>query len=254
MLIRSIGNNSITISQPAHAWVSGQIARNWSNAQAPSVEPFEELCLAAEQHDIGWLPWEMAPTLNPETGLPHSFRQLGTETHLQLWSQAGTFALAFGRFPALFVSLHGTGLYKRFGPGLDAPKVVRDTVETFLKKEYAFQKRLIESLSREPCYREHVTPEAIKRNQSLIALWDGISLVLCGGLAEPQTMGDYQLTPLEGEGERVAIDPWPFRSDSLTVILEGRCLTGPYSSETELHRALAGAEWVRLPITLVPEH
>jgi hypothetical protein len=254
MLIRFDGEDAIIISQPAHAWVSGQLARNWGNDQTPGFVPYEELCLAAEQHDIGWVPWESAPTLNPETGLPHSFRQFGTETHLDLWSRAGRFALAYGRFPALFVSLHGTGLYERFGPGPDAPQDVREAVNTFLKKEYAFQQRLIESLSSDPEYAKDISPEAIKHNQRLIALWDGISLVLFSGLAEPIAMGDYQLSPLEGDGERVSVDPWPFSANSLELSLEGRRLTCRSATEEELHQTIDDAEWVRLTVTLVHEN
>jgi hypothetical protein len=42
MLVRGDG---LVIGQPAHAWVSGQLARAW----AGPVEPWEEVCLAASE-------------------------------------------------------------------------------------------------------------------------------------------------------------------------------------------------------------
>ncbi len=50
----------LLISQPAHAWVTGQMARQWGNEQFVTL--MEEVCLAAEQHDIGFRSWEEAPT------------------------------------------------------------------------------------------------------------------------------------------------------------------------------------------------
>ena len=66
----------IAISQTAHAWVSGQLARQWGNERFPSCAPIEPLCYAAEQHDRGFLDWERQPTLNPKSGLPHTFEDI----------------------------------------------------------------------------------------------------------------------------------------------------------------------------------
>ncbi|HEY9905552.1 MAG TPA: DUF3891 family protein, partial [Candidatus Sericytochromatia bacterium] len=70
MLYRTIGENRICITQPTHAWVSGQMAQVWGNEMFGLVAPYEAVCLGAQQHDIGWLPWESAPTLNTDTGYP----------------------------------------------------------------------------------------------------------------------------------------------------------------------------------------
>ena len=56
MLLR----DDVCIGQPAHAWISGQLARNW--ARDP-VEPWEEVCLAAEQHDVGMAGWDRPPAI-----------------------------------------------------------------------------------------------------------------------------------------------------------------------------------------------
>ena len=53
MLFRQDDQGVIAISQPAHAWISGQLLRAWDR------EFSEPLLLAAEQHDIAWLDWEV---------------------------------------------------------------------------------------------------------------------------------------------------------------------------------------------------
>ena len=104
MLVR---DDMIVIGQPSHAWLSGQLARAWSPT------PREEVCLAAEQHDIGMAAWDAEPKLNPETGLPRSFMQLELDDHLECWSRAARLVLPQSRYAALLVSLHGTALYER---------------------------------------------------------------------------------------------------------------------------------------------
>src|SRR3712207_5677659 len=107
MLLRPDGDAVIAIGQASHAWVSGQLARAWRD-----VSPREEVCLAAEQHDVGMAQWDLAPTLNPDTGRPHSFLEMPLATHLKLWSAAPAKLLTQSRYAALLVSLHGTTLYE----------------------------------------------------------------------------------------------------------------------------------------------
>jgi hypothetical protein len=59
--------------RPCHAWLSGQMARAWGNRRFAAPAPYDEVCLAAGQHDIGWLDWEMKPALDAGTGLPEEF-------------------------------------------------------------------------------------------------------------------------------------------------------------------------------------
>jgi hypothetical protein len=253
MLIRPEDDSVLLISQPAHAWLSGQLARAWGNEDGPGFDPFEDVCLAAEQHDIGWLQWETSPTLNKETGLPHSFRELPRRTHLQIWGRARRYAAIYGRYAALLVSMHGTGLYERFGPGDDAPETERRMVETFLKRERAAQQRLIEGLAGDRRYEELVKPEVLERNQSLIALWDGMSLMICGGIDdEGVTIGDYTLQS-GANGESITVDPWPFREGSVSVFVEARRLNGRFERQPGLQAALNQAETVALGFNLKKE-
>src|SRR5436190_24297657 len=81
MLFRSQSSGVLAISQPTHAWISGQIQRAWDENLG------ETLLLAAEQYDVGWLDWETEPTFNPSTGRPHLFREVGAATHTPMWAK-----------------------------------------------------------------------------------------------------------------------------------------------------------------------
>src|SRR3954453_19182237 len=118
MLLRPDDDHVICIGQPAHAFLSGQLAAAWR----PRPEPFEEVVLAAAQHDAGMADWDAAPELNPETGLPQSFMEMDLGTHLRLWTHAPRRVLPQSRYAAVLVSMHGTALYemrKRRTPELE---------------------------------------------------------------------------------------------------------------------------------------
>src|SRR5918998_6839827 len=133
MVVREHEDGLLAIGQPSHAWISGQLARAWGNERFVSVWPWEEVCLAAEQHDVGMAGWDLEPELDPDTGRPRSFMRMALETHLELWSAAPHRLRAQSRYAALLVSLHGTALYERRDLAPLAPDDAR-AVRSFLER------------------------------------------------------------------------------------------------------------------------
>ena len=169
MLLRRDGDGLIAIGQPAHAWVSGQLARAWGNDAFGAVEPWEEVCLAAEQHDIGMAAWERRPSFNAETGLPRSFMELTLDEHLGMWSAAAGLVVPQSRYAALLVSMHGIALYEL----RDLARLSEDDagrVREFMAAQRALQDALRRSLGADE--------ELLRRNQRLVWTWDSLSLGL----------------------------------------------------------------------------
>jgi hypothetical protein len=242
MLLRRDGDDVIAIGQPAHAWLSGQLARAWGNEAFGAFEPWEEVCLGAEQHDAGLAAWERAPTLNPETGLPRSFMELTLDEHLAAWSSAGPLVLAQSRYAALLVSLHGTALYER--RDLDRlPPAEADQIRTFLASQRALQADLQASLG--------APDEEVRRNQRLVWTWDSLSLGLLLGWAPyelhtvPAAHGEVEIAVGED-----TLDPWPFAADRVALRCEGRRLRGRFDDEEAMRAALAAAPWETIAIEL----
>jgi hypothetical protein len=61
MVLRHDASGVLAIGQPAHARLCGQFARAWGNERFGTVEPLEEVALGAEQHDLAWSDWDIAP-------------------------------------------------------------------------------------------------------------------------------------------------------------------------------------------------
>lgn len=260
MMYRDDPGGRLAIGQPAHAWVCGQLARAWGNARFGAVTPWEEVCLAAEQHDVGMAAWDSAPTRNPATGRPYSFMEMPTPVHLALWRAAKSLTLPQSRYAALLASLHGTGLYERRNLANDPPEI-RAAVEQFLSDERAYQSHLIDSLRADPHYAAHATPEAITRNRALIRAWDALSLALCVGARE-RTVADVPtadatpatlaLTAMDESGLSYQLAPWPFQPAEVSLTVDGRRLPGSYDGDAEMAEALAEAPWATLRLRLRP--
>jgi hypothetical protein len=247
MLLRPDGDAVIAITQPAHAWVSGQLARAWGNERFGRVEPWEEVCLAAEQHDVGMTDWELTPTLNAETGLPHSFMEIDLETHVALWSAAPKRVLPQSRYVALLVSLHGTALYERRDLDRLTPEDAK-RVRTFLDDQRELQARL------KP---DDVTDDEVARNRRLVWTWDSLSLGLLLDwwpyeLREVPTADGTVDIEVRGEADVVTLDPWPFAADRVGVKAEARRLAGRYDDEAAMRSALTRAPWITLRRELRP--
>jgi hypothetical protein len=256
VLFRPLPDGSaLAISQPAHAWISGQLAREWGGAAA-GVEPLAELfILAAEQHDIGWLPWEAAPTRDPATGRPYDFVSLPRAQHTALWA-AGveTAAAAYGPHVALLVSLHGLAIYA-LTP--DETRTADDlaAVRRFRAEQQAVQARLRAGVTAREA-------ELAEQRAILLAL-DLMSLVICGAMGRerrrtppvPLAVGATRLAlAFADDGwEHLTVDPWPFRDARVTVgCLARRLPPGGFDDEAAMRAALAAAPVTPIAATLTP--
>ena len=238
MLLRPDGDAVVAIGQASHAWVSGQLARAWRD-----VEPREEVCLAAEQHDVGMAHWDLAPALNPSTGRPQSFMEMPLEVHLALWSAAPQRLLTQSRDAALLVSLHGTALYER--RDLDRLSAEdADAVRAYLAGQRALQERLAGEVG--------ASAEDRRRNQALLWAWDWLSLALLLDWAPSSLEGAVPLAIAPAGGGAVTVDPWPFDPAELRVRCDGRRLEGRYEDERSLHAALERAPYAPVEVALRP--
>jgi hypothetical protein len=251
MMFRDTANGTIAIPQPSHAWISGQIMRAWGNAEFGVIDPFEDVCLAAEQHDIGWLTWEQAPTINPATGRPHGFRDLGVLRHTAIWTLGTAMAGVFGRYPALLVSLHGTGLYAGFDAAA-ASADEADAVRAFLEAQQAIQRRLLCSLATDPRLAPYAADRIVERNRGLVRTADRMSIAICTALSDPAVRSadpreaivrdvpaasgvtDIRLRAAEADMSAFTVSPWPFAAAQVRVFCEGVLLPPGPLGEAEV--------------------
>jgi hypothetical protein len=257
MLLRGDGSDVLAIGQASHAWISGQLARAWGNARFPVPQPHEEVCLAAEQHDIGMALWDLEPTRNPETGLPYAFMEMPLREHLGLWGAAPGRLLAQSRYAALLVSMHGARLYAR--RDLDAlADQEAAAVHQYLTAQRRLRDELVDSLAADPQTAPSVEEWALADNSQLIWAWDFLSLAICLDWAPrsapkvPSAQGRVELAVAPGDQpRRFALEPWPFEGDRLVVHCDARRLSGTFQTEEEMRAGLAAAPWETVEFELL---
>ena len=236
MLFREHPSGALAISQPAHAWVSGQILAEWGLRQKRS------LVLAAEQHDIAWLDWETAPSFDVATGRPHRFRAIGAAAHAPMWTAGVERALqAWGLHPALMISRHGAVIYRRFTDRHRLGSADAEAAERYLREQAPREAVWAAALG--------LDEAALARDSDLIAFADTLSLVLCGELAAPLAIeapgfGRIAVGEGEGVGENHAcftLKPWPFRTERVVFEAEARRLprAGRFPDEASMRLWLA---------------
>jgi hypothetical protein len=256
MLVRDDGDGVLVIGQPSHAWASGQLARAWGNDRFGTVEPREEVCLAAEQHDVGWDAQDLEPLLEPERGRPRSFMEMPLELHLGLFTDGPRRMLSQSRYAALLVSLHGWRLYQRRDLDRDCPEDAA-RISAFLEQQRCFQAELLTALRADPITAPVAGDELVERNSRLIWTWDYLSLALCLNWLPATAKGcptagepvDLELTAGASPGT-VKLDPWPFAEPTLTVRCEGRRLRGWFADPASLQAGLEAATWETLELRL----
>ena len=253
-------DRTITISQTSHSWISGQLARAWGNDIFTRFAPFEQMCYAAEQHDIGFLDWESQPTLNVNTGLPYTFDELPEPIHFGIWHQ-GIFQLKpVCYYASLVVSLHFSNLCERFHQHPSGPD--RPAVNHFLETLREHQNRACHALRRDPLLQHAVDEGVLAFNRDLIAVWDLFSLELCRGrsaefkLPNVPVSGashvDLYLRQTDSIESTWEVDPWPFALETLTTFCEGRVINQRFTDTEEMRRVFDHADRITVPFRFVP--
>jgi len=240
VLLRHDEGGVLAIGQASHAWLSGQLARAWGNEGFGPVEPWDEVCLAADQHDVGMAAWDLQPSFDEGTGLPHSFMDMPLDVHTELWLEGPRRLASQSAYAVLLVSMHGWRLYKR--RDLErSPPAEAERIRRFLDAQRAFQDELLARLRT----GRALESEVLERNSLLLWTWDYLSLALCldwapvTAKAAPLRRGSANLR-IEPAGERsVSVAPWPFQTDTVRVRCEGRRLPERFRNESEMRRGLS---------------
>jgi hypothetical protein len=259
MIHQKVNNHVILISQPSHAWLSGQLARAWGNDSFMTCEPFSEVCLAAEQHDIGWIDWEQNPEMNKKTGYPYNFLDMPFKSHLDIWRKGSRWAMMQNTYSALLISFHNQFLLNMHDFS-DEPSGYMELAERFQKDEKQLQLRMIEELHNDPYYYAYVGEDRLDFNKKMIRVWDYFSLLLCTGLKSDEiikdvptgfdTVSTVNLQQYEGDKCKIRVNPWPFQSESLEVYCEAITVMESFTDESDMQARLKEHDKKRVKFSL----
>jgi hypothetical protein len=222
---------------------------------------FEDLVYATVQHDIGYLDWELAPTLDRKTGLPHTYKTLPCDAHLGLWRKGISWMEPASRFSALIISLHSAGLYERHFDWENEPESNQARVREFITQQQRYQHKVIAALGESPHYELLGDAAVVDRFSYLVGTWDLISLHLCEGNAEPLVLDKVpclegaETVQLHAQGPDTGVwgvAPWPFCVPEVSLHFDVREINPPYERDVDLQSDLQKAGAQSVTIRLVP--
>ena len=243
----------LLIPQPTHALLAGQMLAAWGAPGFARPDPAPEVILAAGQHDLAWMPWEAAPTLDRRTGLPHAFTDLGPAVHAPMWAKGVDVArAAWGLWPALLISRHGSMIYTQYTNPADQSDEDNAAIARNAAKEAALQAVWVEALG--------APREQVERNSALVAVVDALSLSIC--MVRPDMAGEAPMGDGSAQGMHLArqgrsrwsLRPWPFVVERLELRWEAIRIAEAtrWTDEDTMRRDLRDAPWTTLKETLVP--
>lgn len=249
MIVRDEASHCLLITQPAHAWISAQIAEHWGGNGFLKPEPWKDVCFAAANHDAGWYSWDMNPALNQSTGLPCDFMNIPAEDHFIIWEAAPEKVGLVSRFAALLVSRHVMGLYRMNDFSKDKESI-RQKARTFCNNQKYLQKRLFTSMQNDKSYNRFMNDDHLMKCQSLISVFDYFSLIMCMGniIREtitnvPHQSGNVSLSvSADDKPNRYIVNPWPFTKKEITLHCDAGIMRGKFSDKSALNEGIRNAE------------
>ncbi len=246
----------LLIPQPAHAWLSGQLARQWGGDVADSPEPLEAIVLATTLHDVGWLAKDTRPLLN-DAGQPLNFLEPGIDDVEDMYLRAVDHVTAVDPYAGLLVNRHVQLIFEgRVKRGTDTLERMAGT----LAQLQTGREALVQQMASHPIYREHLSDVTVTHNYRILRTCDLLSLFLCGALP-PRTMPDvptrYGESSVElacqlKHADALHISAALFEQDELKFYVDARYIEqAQFASATEYEQAFTAAEQITLRKTLI---
>jgi hypothetical protein len=258
MIIRKDRHTELLlISQTDHSQLVGQLAAHWGNESFSPPDPYNSMVRAATFHDYGWLRYETAPLINPDTHEPYGFLQLPLRTaQLESYQWSLDWMASIDRYSGLIVSMHRTGLWKNRYDLVSYPqgynvRQMNPEMREFIERNEGWQDQ----------ERESHDAEKLRTNYRLMQVWDLLGLYFCcqdpyDDYIEPVPV-DYsghsvQVTMRPSGPQQVAFEPYPFDTRNLRLQLAFKRLPrAKFESNEDFQREYFKAEKGLLQFELI---
>lgn len=277
MIIAETADSYQFVTQPDHATLAGTFAEHWGNDLFAPPEPGPPMTIAAYHHDAGWVEYDRRPHLD-ENGQPIDFRDMPSETWIDLYEDGIEALVTLDTYAGLLVSMHGAGLRnRRYGLSPSWPATA-SAYQPFIDREEARQVRLCRQLrdSNELSKRDATLLSTLHEsstgvgadsshlwtNYKLLQAWDTLSLAFCMTPSLPNATdienvpssddsADQTLTIDTIAPDTVRVTPYPFDVTPLDVSVPVRTVQkGAFESDASTARIYYEAKREQKEVTI----
>jgi hypothetical protein len=228
------------ISQIDHARLAGRLAEHWGAGGFAPLAPREELLWAIAHHDDGWQSWEMAPQVDPASGVPRSFTEMEIDVSIAIWSASIDGAARAGNLQGFVVAGHFCALARRAAAWKKADPAWPRAAAFVLSYEGHMSRWLADWEKQDAATN---TAAIARRALAQLQFFDSLSLWFCCAEAtEPDTVEtphgpELKLAP--ETADLVRLSPWPLDVAQLEVEIPGRIVPARRYGSDELLAAAA---------------
>ncbi|MGJ3240845.1 MAG: DUF3891 family protein [Anaerolineae bacterium] len=246
----------LLIPQPAHAWLSGQLAQHWGNGKrVDRPAPYQAVVLATTLHDAGWLDKDGIPSLNAQQE-PLDFLEPVLDDVQGVYERGVTNVQQIDPYASLLVNRHIKTIYhSRAVHGRDP----LERLQPLLDDLDAHYQRTLAQIKAHPLYQAHLDPDTLDHNYRIVRTCDLLSLFVCGAFPTRE-VSDVPLrygAPFERltctliDADTLQVSPNIFNQAQITVHLQARVIPQrQYSTPDAYREAFENAEFVTLTKTV----
>jgi hypothetical protein len=254
VIVRPLPDGLLCIRQLDHAALAGALARAWGGPMPP-LRPGAPVLLAVARHDAGWEEPDRDPALDPDTGLPHTYRSSPLEHALAAAERSVARVGAVDPYAGWLVSRH----FASFHAGSESP-----SARAWVTAQVGHRSELL-SRAAPRVGREALHPHVLEANFDWLQLLDGVSLAACegweswtsretcAGYGEETTTFRYRGSKEGGDPLQIrgVVEPWPFAPPEIRVSLPAlRLAAGTWENPEALGRAWRAARPAALEVVL----
>ena len=228
MIRRTLESDWLLITQSEHARMCGFLAEHWGNGGFIRSSSWDDIVLAAREHDNAWDSADFPPDLN-DKGEPLDFLEVPFRDTFDVFrlcirnvhNQGGPYA-------ASLVNRHFLNTARNVRTHQRLTPEVEPIVEAYITESREREARLCGEAENQAAYRRAVTPEGLKRNGRFVSTLDNLSLIACCGWSHvrsvrdvPAAEGYMELAVQRVNDFSLLISPWPFDTELLEWAVRG---------------------------------
>ncbi|MFC4810944.1 DUF3891 family protein [Paenibacillus sp. GCM10023250] len=253
MIIRETEQTFVMTHQHEHAKLSGDIAKRFHARLFLNEERRDDALHAVYEHDRAWISMDDTPIWNDGAGAPYSFIDYPLLPKLLCYRNGIDETERGNAYAALLCSLH----YANF-----------EAIRTSDQPEMAAFRR--HELERQARIRAALAPldeAAVRRQQQILKLCDGLSLYVClnepgadkarehpwyrAGFDAPLAAGEQYVAHWANPRE-IRVAPSPF-AETFTVSVRQKHVPKTLIAEAGLHAAFDRTAWTEQQATFLAE-
>ncbi|WP_145048012.1 DUF3891 family protein [Paenibacillus xylanexedens] len=250
MIVYEREHDFVLTAQQEHGQVAGEMASYWKHELLADASHFEELVLAAREHDRGWIELDAAPFWNDYGQSPYSFRDFPLRPRFVFYQKGIAEVCAKSMYAGLLCSMMYTELFQNT---LGANAHDDEDIREYLNSERKQQSEWIVQLG-----GGEELQRRLQSDVDIMLFCDQLSLFLC--MEEPGTPAARYEFFAEGLGctfdacgrqpiraewiskEKVGLSYVPF-TEEFTVVMPYKSVPKASIRKFGLLQAYRRAEW-----------